>query len=171
MPALGAGVHRVRVASHVLGKSGTGTPHVAVMFEDEHGDSLTWYGYLTDKALERTIASLEILGWDPVAHDGRIDSLNGTGILEGNPADIVVEMESYQNELRPKVKWVNRPGGSLGDGMAVEDANAFAAQLRAKILSAPRPKATTTPGAARPAAAAGAGARKPLSQPDDDLPF
>lgn len=163
------GVHKVVVVSHQLGKSGTGTPHVAVLFEDPAGDRITWYGYLSDKALERTIASLEILGWDSAEHDGRIESLNGTGILADNEAEIVVELEEYNGDVRPKVKWVNRPGGGMGEAMGADEAATFSATLRQKILSAKGPKATTKPAAVRKPVPATAG--KPLTEPDDGLPF
>jgi hypothetical protein len=165
------GRHSVRVVHHALGRSSKGTPRVTVQFEDVNGERIVWDGYLSDAALERTLASLQILGWDPVANDGRVDSLNGTGILVDNEAEIVVEHEVYNEDIQAKVKWVNAPGGGTGEAMADDDAKSFAAQLRAKILSAPRPKASTQPGPAKAAvpAAAGAGARR--SAADDDLPF
>ena len=163
------GVHKVRVVQHQLGKSGTGTPHIAVLFEDTVGDRITWYGYLSDKALDRTIASLEVLGCGPAEYDGRIESLNGTGILADREAEIVVEVEKYNSKPSPKVKWVNRPGGGMGEAMAPEEAAAFSATLRQRILSAKGPKVNAKPGPARQPAGAGAG--KPLSEPDDGLPF
>lgn len=171
MAVIGIGRHLVQVASHVLGRSGTkGTPHVAVLFEDANGDRITWYGYLTDAALEGTMKALGVLGWDPMKFDGRVDSLNGTDLLRGQEAEIVVEMEEWNGEPRPKVKWVNEPGGGgLGDGMSQDEASSFAADLRQRILSAPKPKVSAAPGHARPrpSAAVPAGVDDDL----DDLPF
>lgn len=172
MPVLGAGRHRVQVVSHVLRRSSGGTPSVAVLFEStqEVGMRITWDGYLTDAALERTLASLRILGWDSDAHDGRIETLHGTDLLKGNEAEIVVELEDYQGQSRPKVKWVNEVGGGgLGDGMATDDVMEFSASLRQRVLSASKPTPNTKPGPAKQPV--GANARKPLSQPDDELPF
>jgi hypothetical protein len=160
------GRHSVKVAAHMLGRSGTGTHHVAVLFEDEAGDRITWYGYLSDKAIERTVASLQVLGWDPAEHGGRIDSLNGTDLLVDADAEIVVENEEYEGKVRPKVKWVNAPGGGMGEAMDAVDADVFAASLRAKVLSAAKPTPNGAPGPAkRPEPAAAGGAI------DDDLPF
>lgn len=168
MAVIGIGTHLVRVVSHVLGKSGTGTPHIAVLFEDVNGDRVTWYGYLTDKAMERTVASLQVLGWDPVADNGLVNRLNGTQALVGAEAEIVVEMEEWEGKPTAKVKWVNRVGGSLGEGMAEEEAGTFAASLRQKILSAAKPQANSKPGPAKQPAAAGA----PVGDDfDDGLPF
>lgn len=164
-----AGTHRVRVVSHVLGRSSTGTPHVSVKFEDVNGDRITWYGYLTEKAMERTVATLGILGWDPVEHNGMVDSLNGTDLLVGNEAEIVVEFETYNGETTAKVKWVNEVGGGM-NGMEDQEASSFAAELRKKILSAPRPKVSAQPGPSKPA-------QQPAAVPEgadddlDDLPF
>jgi hypothetical protein len=164
MAVIGIGRHAVRVVSHILGRSSTGTPHIAVLFEDVNGDRITWYGYLSDAAMERTITSLRVLGWDPLKDDGRIDRLNGTETLVGAEAEVVVEAETYNGESRMKVKWVNEPGGGgLGDGMASEDANAFATSIRAKILAAPKPKANSQPGPAKVPAA--------VAPEDDGLPF
>lgn len=166
MAIIGIGRHAVRVVSHILGRSSTGTPHIAVLFEDAAGDRITWYGYLSDAAMERTLHSLQVLGWNPLQDDGRIDRLNGTEALVGAEAEIVVESEVYNGEARMKVKWVNEVGGGgLGEGMAPDDANAFAASIRAKILSAPKPKPNGQPGPAKTAPASAA------SGPDDDLPF
>jgi hypothetical protein len=167
MPAIGAGRHAVKVVNHQLGKSSTGTAHVAVLFEDPEGGRITWYGYLTDAALERTIASLRILGWDPTKHDGRIDSLHNSGLLVDAEAEVVVEMETYNGETRPKVKWVNEVGGGMGEGMPAEEALSFASSLRQKILSAQPPKPNSRPGPARQPAGVGAD----TDGVDDDLPF
>lgn len=154
----------VHISAHALGKSKTGTPHIAVLFEDDAGDRITWYGYLTDKAIERTVESLQVLGWNPAASGGDIETLNGTDLLVGNQAEIVVEMEEYEGKPSPKVRWVNRPGGGL-QKMDGAEAATFASSLRQKIMSAAKPMPSVKPGPARPVAPVGAGA------PEDDLPF
>jgi len=163
MSVMGIGTHRAKVLAHVLGKSGTGTPHIAVLFENEGGERITWYGYLSDKALERTVASLCVLGWDPAADDGLVSRLHDTDALVGNEAEIVVEHEVYEGKSNAKVKWVNAIGGGL-KGVEAGEATALAASLRQKILSAPRPKPNAKPGPAKVPAGAGADV-------DDDLPF
>lgn len=168
MSVIGIGRHVVRVVSHVVGKSGTGTPHVSVLFEDVNGDRITWYGYLTDKAMERTIASLQILGWDAVADNGLVHKLNGTDALVGAEAEIVVEMEEWEGKPTPKVKWVNEVGGGMAKPLPEEEAATFAASIRTKVLSAARPQANNRPGPAKQPAAAGAPAADDF---DDDLPF
>jgi len=177
MSVLGAGRHKVNVVGHQLGRSGgeKQTPYVAVLFESEQtiGDRITWYGYLSDAAFERTVSTLRLLGWEPELHDGRLESLHNTDLLHGREADIVVELEDYNGQARPKVKWVNAlGGGGLGEGMAADEVLQFSNTMRQKILSAKGPQPSARPGPSRQPAAAGAGNnRKPLNQPDDDLPF
>lgn len=177
MSVIGAGRHLVNVVGHQLGRSegGRQTPFIAVLFESDQtiGDRITWYGYLSDAAIERTVATLEKLGWDPAKYDGRLESLHNTDVLHGAAAEIVVEMETHEGKTRAKVKWVNFPGeGGMGEGMAVQDVTAFSDSMRAKILSAKGPTPNGKAGPSKQPVAAGAGrSSKPLSQPDDDLPF
>lgn len=169
MSVIGIGRSLVKVVSHVLGRSKTGTPHVAVLFEDVNGDRITWYGYLSDSALERTLASLAILGWDAKAHNGLVDTLNGTDLLVGEEAEIVVEAEEYEGKVNHKVRWVNEVGGGGLSSMEEADATSFAASLRQKILSARTPTPSAKPGPAKatkePVPAIG------VVDADDDLPF
>lgn len=173
---LGNGSHLVTVVSHVLGRSKEkNTPFVAVEFESEGsiGERITWWGYLSDAAYERTVNSLRVLGWEPADHNGLISSLNGTDILKGALCEIVVETETYEGKQRPKVKWVNPVGGGGGAGgpMSEDEATALSAQLRQKLLSAAKPTPNAKPGTAAPN-----GRRVPATshagRPDDsDLPF
>lgn len=177
MWSLGDGTHLVKVADHALTKSSTGKQRVSVQFEAETDagvDRITWDGYLTDAAYGYTVDSLRILGWKPEEHDGMVTSLNGTRILVGNEVEIVVETEEYEGKYTPKVKWINNPGGGMGAAMEEDEADAFAKQLRQKILSATKPTPSAKAGAAKPVRNSGrqpatAHAGKPGF--DDDLPF
>lgn len=174
MGVIGAGRHQVTVVDHALGKSGTGTPHVSVLFEDINGDRITWYGYLSDRAIEFTLKALGVLGWDPQEHNGNLATLNSTNVLCGAGAEIVVEEETFEGKTRPKVQWVNELGGGSLEAMAETEAETFAASLRKKILSAPKPKVVSHPGpakAAEPAAQPAAAGGAPADDFDDDLPF
>lgn len=167
-PRYTIGRHLVRVLGHVLGKSGTGTPHIAVSFENEAGDRITWYGYLSEKALDRTVESLQILGWDFQADNGLIDRLNGTDTLVNNMAEIVVEHEVYEGKINAKVKWVNAVGGGLAAAIPDSDAATLAASLRARIMTSKKVAPSTRPSAAASSpAGVGAGNDDEL----DDLPF
>lgn len=149
---IGKGKHEVGIRSTCLTKSGQkGTPCVAVVFEDDIGETITYWGYLTDAALEYTMKSLAAMGWKAEDHDGRIDSLDGTDLLVGKKVEIVVDEEEYEGKVRSKVKFINEIGGGVGERMAPAEASAFAAELRKKLLSMKGPKPSTRPAPARKA--------------------
>lgn len=182
MPTIQPGTHLVHVKSHVLAKTSTGKEQLAVTFEDENGDLITWYGYFTDQAIQRTTESLKILGWKPEEHDYRVASLHGTDLLVGAEAEIVVENEEYDGKTRPKVRWVNSPGsaGGVREILTDEEAGSFSQRMRAAFVTAKPPAANSAPGPngggkkpppkAAPKAKA-AGAEKPATADGEDIPF
>jgi len=168
---IGAGRHEVKIVSHVLTKSSQkGTPCMAVVFEDDAGEHITYYGYLSDAALEYTLKALAAMGWDAAQHDGRIDVLNGTDLLLGHKVEIVVDEEEYEGKVRAKVRFVNEIGGGMGERMAPEEGRSFAAQLRAKILAAKGPKPNAAP-ARKPVTATAPAATATDGVNLDDCPF
>lgn len=132
---LAPGYYRAMAVEWALGKTNGGAPQVAVRFEtfedDVPGESITWYGYFTEKTTERTLESLGYCGWT----GDDITDLTG---VESNEVQIVVEHETYEGKVNAKVKWVNRPGGG---GIAIkaplDDAEkaSFAREMKAKIIS------------------------------------
>jgi hypothetical protein len=170
----------VRIASHGLSRSGQkGTPCIAVVFEDEAGQRITYYGYLTDAALEYTVRALETMGWKPAEHDWRVDVLNDTDLLVGNLVEIVVEEEEYEGKVRSKVRFVNEIGGAMGERMPPDEAVVFATDLRARILTSKGPSPSKSPGAKPPPRRPAPPARQPVpADPGpvddfnlDDVPF
>lgn len=145
---LAAGTYRARVKDAALGKSGSGKEQIALMFEiqDEQigGQTITYYGYFTERTYERTIESMRHCGWQGD------DLLNLAGIND-NEVEIVVAHEQYEGKTYAKVQWINRIGG--GGGVAVKeklqeaDARQFAARMKQKIaaLGAGKPAAPKSP--------------------------
>lgn len=94
------------------------TPGVAVTVEfayEGKPHQLTWRGWFSEKTLERTIESLAIMGFDEFkdAPSGSFDATH----FDGTEFEIVVEHESFvgsdgQTKITPKIKWINRVGGS-----------------------------------------------------------
>lgn len=126
------GTHRVTVRDHYLSKSkNAGTPFIGIVFEEAEGDNpdtITWFGYITEKTAERLVATLEGLGWtgndittlgqpptDDQVGDRNID-------LRGAECEIVVESEIYNEKTQVKVKWINTPGSAtaktFGDALS-----------------------------------------------------
>lgn len=182
-----AGTHRARAKEWGLGVSQTGKEQVAVMFEITQGPCagrhITWFGYFTDKTIERTFDSLRHCGWA----DDDIVALRG---LDANEVDLVIEPEEYEGKLHDRVKWVNRPAQlALRDQMNAAQAADFATRLRGyaiqhrqKYGQGARP-ATSASGPRAQHAGAGAAGRPANYQrasgqdwngpppSDDDIPF
>lgn len=149
-----------------------GTNFVAVGFEivdhEQYAGERTdaWMGYFSGKATERTIESLQHMGFD--SDDlSLLEDVTEASCAEllPNVVEIVCEPEEYDGNWRLRVQWVNRPGSGRFvakqplQGSALK---AFAAQMK---------------GALRNARGPGNGAKKP-TQPHpnapgnpDDIPF
>lgn len=135
-----------------LGETDTGKEQVAVGFQILTQDAdipyITWHGYFTDKAADRTIESLRICGWEG-------DDLTNLQGLDKNEVELVIEDEEYDGKVRPKVRWVNRVGGSLAlkAPLSGDKLKAFAASMRGQIRAydagtgrkaAPKPRPPVT---------------------------
>jgi hypothetical protein len=175
------GKYRGRASDWMLGKAGTGTEQIGVLFDfldvtedDGKPFSMSWYGAFTDKALPHTVKGLRACGWegsDPSELDER------KGGLDANEVQLVVEHEEYEGEMRAKIRWVNKLGG-LGMNTPLEggDLKSFGARMKAKILAldpsnaAKHAKGNGKSPAAKPAPKAPP--RDDAPPPgDDDIPF
>lgn len=168
-----AGTHKARAREWALGHSSTGKEQVAVEFVligGEHdGSSITWYGYFTDGAVDRTLDSLRHCGW------------NGEGFpdltgLDKNEVQLVIEQEEYQGQWHDKVKWVNKAGGvAMKDPMTPQQATSFAQRMKGKLMAhkatygGPREHRPASNGRA-PASQQRRGYAPPADE-SDDIPF
>lgn len=119
-------------------------------------------GYLTENAIDNTMKTLtEALGWNGVD----LNDLNGTGKFCGVEVAAVVDEESYQGQLRSKVKFVNNLERATAkiDPMESGIARGLAESLKGRIMKYRQDnKGETRPPVSTP----------PSSQPPDkDLPF
>ncbi len=144
--AITAGTYRARVSGEcVLGTSKEKhTPfiefYLRILTGENQGGTVKWTGYFTENTNERSIQSLQICGWqgEDVGEfsDGELHG------LDANEVDIVVEIETYQNRetgeerSRPRVAWINRPGGFLNTDAAMNKAAAaaFGERMRGLVL-------------------------------------
>lgn len=180
---LPAGRYRARAVEGALAETSTGRPQVAVLFTltdpNWAGNTMTWYGYFSEKTQSKTLEALRTCGW-------KGDDLSDLAGICDNEVSIVVEHENDQDGVtRAKVRWVNRVG-SLGirAPMAPDQARAFAARMKAVAVQSRQQEAAL--------AAAQSAAGKPVKAPfvppdlrtetkeqiqarmgltDDDIPF
>ena len=127
------GTHAARALTAVLSETKKGDPQVVVDFQllDIEGQSphIAWYGYFTDKTMDRTIETLRLCGWK----GSDLNSLDGLG---DNEVSIVLETEEYEGKARQKVQWVNRAGGlAMANPLSADQAKAFAAKMRGAVLA------------------------------------
>lgn len=163
------GTYAAVPVSAVLAETSKGTPQVAVLFEFHEGDdpkgpprTITWYGYLSDRAIARTVEGLRACGWTGTD----VSDLSSIGAT-GEACSIVVEHEpDLQGVPRARVRWVNagRRSPAVRGQMTPEKARHFSAALRGRIaalapavLTAPVVPAASAPRAV--AAARGSGRR------------
>lgn len=172
----------------LFGLSKNNNTEVAIEFSvidgDYAGEVITWIGHFTDKTAARTIESLQIAGWQG-------DDLSELADVPANQVlaaevSLTVEGEEYEGQWKPKVQWVNRPGGgkfSFKNAISGNDLKAFGAQYRSTVQSvraaggAPRKAA----GGSAPRTGGGSGGgygranapgdRAVPPPSDDDLPF
>ena len=147
-----------------LGTTSTGKEQIAVQFEflDPAGERLTWYGYFTDAAFERTIESLRTCGWT----GSSLDEFAGEKLPAGvnHQVELVVQHEEYEGKTQVRIAFVNSIGGGLAlkSAMDANQARAFAAKMKGRIAAlsggippAARPPAKVVPRAVpKPAPAA-----------------
>jgi hypothetical protein len=127
-----------------------GTNFVAIGFEivdhEQYAGERTdaWMGYFSGRATERTIESLQHLGF--TSDDLSLLEEVGEGQcaeLLPNVVEIVCEPEEYDGNWRLRVQWVNRPGSGRFvakqplQGSALK---AFAAQMKGALRNARGPQ-------------------------------
>lgn len=123
------GTYIARAVSAELGETKAGNPQIAVEFDTGTDGRITWFGYFTEKAQERTLQALRYCGWCGID----LTDLSG---IDRNDVELVVEHESYEGKTRAKVQWVNKLGGiGLKSKMSPDKAAAFAARMKGAILA------------------------------------
>jgi hypothetical protein len=191
------GRFRAKVTEHDMGQTKTENPQVAIGFAFEAESevdgaavgpvkhNITAYLVFTEKTISGeygVCASLRALGWDPDENGWKVEQLARKtednpdgGVLVGREADITVEYEEYDGKSRPKVKWINPPGGGLGlkdRCNSKEEVGSMAERIRALTGTAPAPQTapvkpaaparTAAKASAAPASSAKKGAADPF---------
>lgn len=154
----------------------TQTPYVRVRFGvDAMGKAyqVDWTGWLSDKAIDRTVESLEHLGW---VDGDDISEVQNPGRLSGAAASIVVQhRQADDGKWWPEVRWVNGVGGKAMEAMPASEAAAFSAKLRGAVAMSRRRVSAdrSAKGRSAPSAAPAQTPPPPSSPPvgEQDMPF
>lgn len=124
-----AGDFTATVIHAEFGESKSGTPYLALSY-GVNGSSITGWLYLSDKALTYSVKALR----EAFNFDGNFET--AVAQVQGKSCRIVVEMEDYEGKVRPKVKFVNAPGG-LTKSKPIPNAATFLNRLTAKAARLP----------------------------------
>jgi hypothetical protein len=137
------GRFRAKALEGDYGTANTGTEQVAVLCELEGGTRLTWYGYLSEAAVDRTLEALQIMGVTD------LETLAGLGSQE---FEAVVDEEEYNGKTSTRIKFINRLGSggvALKSRMSDAQKKGFASRFKGKFLAlqqksgaAPAPRAS-----------------------------
>lgn len=155
-------------------KGENNTPFIripVVVSEDgpEKGCVAVWYGWLSEKAIDNTIATLaKVFNFNgdlAALHQGKVT-------LVGMQCNITTEKETYEGKERTKVAWLNPPGGGEAKPMEEVKVKSLLAKLnsRSKAIA----KAQTAATGPNPPARVPSGAmpQNPNQPPaEDDPPF
>jgi hypothetical protein len=153
--------------TYKFGRSENGTDQIGVEFEVvdgvEKGKTFIWYGFFSEKTIERTMTSLRHCGWT-------CDDLSVLTGFGSKNVSIVVEEEVYQGKSRTKVQWVNSlddHGVRMKSELPAAGLKALASRLKGAALASRGAVATKPTG--QPATG-----RKELNVPENDaeeVPF
>lgn len=171
------GRYRAQAVSIEFGVSETGTDQAAIMFSLlDSNETIGAYLYFSEKAAERSIATLRVMGWKG------LDIAAITADDVSAEVDITIAEDEYNGVKRLKVQWINAPGSMpalLKHVMDGAQKQSFAERMRGLAMQV-QPVATAAPKpVAKPAAPKPAPGPVQASEPpppdddmgDDELPF
>jgi hypothetical protein len=129
-----------------LKKAKTGNVQILIQFKDEADNTITAYLATTEKAWEYTEKKLEACGFVMAENDYDLTRLNDPDCpligMRDIPFTVKVKKGLDGNEYH-EVSWIGA-GGGITERLEPEDAKAFAAALRQKLI--------TSAGGVKPAA-------------------
>ncbi|MBX3159105.1 MAG: hypothetical protein KF773_24265 [Deltaproteobacteria bacterium] len=103
------------------------------------GQTIAWIGHFTDKTSERSIESLQHMGWkgEDLAELGELGRDACAHLLPA-VVELVIEPDQRQDGTwQNRVRWVNRAGGKFAFKKPLQgaDLKAFSAQMRSTVRS------------------------------------
>jgi len=148
------GRFRAKAVEGAWGHTSNGTVQVAIQFQLETDAKLTWYGFMTEKAEERTMNSLLACGVTD------LETLAGLG---SDDVEVTVEHDTYNEKTRAKIAWVNRLGEggvALKSKASPQEAKSMLSKHKGNFLKLQKANG-----------AAPAKPKAPAAQQKDDIPF
>lgn len=158
-----AGKESAKIAEYGIILTKSGDPQIAVQFsfkQSGEDKTLVWFGTLKEgKGREITINALKTMGLDTskrkIAEVAK--GLAGGALNTEETYTVTIEMNEYQGQVKPQIRWINKPGGNIFED-AIDYGQAISMLDRLNLgagLSTPSPSQSP---------------EKPISD-DFDIPF
>lgn len=185
--------YMANVIGAIFGTSSNGNEQIAIQFEitewpnpDDTLQSIAYLGTFTDASFEYTEKAMRACGWEG---DDLTEFKDQADAGQLGPVELVVYDDTYEGETRPKVLFVNKPGGGrfkFKEGSELDGAGLknFAARMKSAFrasASGQRPARSSGGNSQRRPSGNGYGDAHPNApgndrgaggySPDDDLPF
>lgn len=107
------GSYPAKLIDWAITETKAGDPQVACMFsyvQDGKPLTLTWYGSFKEKAVQRTLDTIKMLGLKGTDLSILADGCQGKGLDLSKSVEIVVEVNADMlGRQRAQIKWVNDP--------------------------------------------------------------
>lgn len=100
------GRYEGKILDYGIGETKMGNPQIFVKFKIGE-KSLTWFGSLSEKAIEITGKALIACGFKGTDLSVLADGLNSNALDLDKTLSLVVENEEYKGKTYTKIKWVN----------------------------------------------------------------
>ncbi len=92
---------RARAVAAAITETKAGKEQVAISFElldgPNAGQTMGWWGSLSDAAAPYTAKALRALGW----------KVGAVEVVAGTECKVTVVLEDYQGKVSPRIKWIN----------------------------------------------------------------
>lgn len=138
---------------------------------DQEGREITWKGWISEAAFDRTIQTLckVFPQWD-----GDLEALqNDTFSFAGFDCEVVSESKTHNGQKRVEAKWLNALGGGGGKVMDSGKVQSLISKLgrRAKAIAKQTGATPATTGIASASPAQGRENMSSTADETDDIPF
>lgn len=113
MPINQPGSYPAKLVDWAITQTKAGEPQVVCMFQyvqDGKPLSLNWFGSFKEKAVQRTLDTIKLLGLKGTDLSILADGCQGKGLELGKQVEIVVEIKpDMTGKIRAGISWVNDP--------------------------------------------------------------
>ena len=109
---MNVGKHNVEVVSTSINESKSGSRRVDCLFQDDAGETMRAYLYITPKAEPYSLKKLAAMGW---VGDDYMELHCEPSPLAGNRVQITVKEREYNGNTYNEIQWIDPIGGRFAE--------------------------------------------------------